>query len=135
MNFGRNFEERRCADTGVQGVMKTAYPYIIASGRRHLGKVSIALAVAASSILFLSFGPNGQPRLMAQNDQEKCKPWQYRDDDGDCVDKPDVIHHHGHYEPHSGEQCWVECLCRDGQYPGGDSCSPCSYEGIVCIGH
>ena len=110
---------------------------VLGSVRRHFGEIMMVLLGVALPIVFLPFGSSAQSpqRLMAQNDQEECKPWQYRDDDGDCVDKPNVIHHQGDYEPHSGQQCWVECLCRDGQYPSGDNCSPCSYVGIVCIGH
>jgi hypothetical protein len=68
---------------------------------------------------------------IAQNDQNKCKPWQHKEDDR-CVDNPGTVHHHGHYEPAHGEKCWVECLCYERQYPSGDSCAPCSYVGMVC---
>src|SRR5947207_2141087 len=71
------------------------------------------------------------PSLVAQRDQDKCQPWQRRDKDGDCVDNPGTVHHGGNYVPGPGQQCWVECLCREGQYPSGSSCSPCSFVGMV----
>jgi len=68
------------------------------------------------------------------DEKEKCKPWQVKDKDTDkCVDKPGATHHHGHYDPGPHEQCWVECLCEEGEYPGDDSCAPCSYQGMVCV--
>ena len=71
-------------------------------------------------------------RVQGDRDKDRCPPYQYKDDNGNCVDKPGTEHHHGHHEPESGEECWDECLCREGQYPSGGSCSPCSYEGTVC---
>ncbi len=67
-----------------------------------------------------------------QEREDRCPPYQHRDDNGHCVDDPGVQHHHGHYDPEPGEQCWVECLCHEGEYPSGNSCSPCSYVGMVC---
>jgi hypothetical protein len=67
--------------------------------------------------------------------QDSCEqehPWQHTVN-GKCVDKPGTIHHSGDYEPVAGEECWVECLCYEGQYPTGESCSPCSFVGMVCI--
>ena len=69
-------------------------------------------------------------------DKDGCRCYQHKDDDGNCKDDPGTSHHHGHYEPEPGEQCWVivECLCREGQSPSGNSCTPCSYSGedTVC---
>jgi hypothetical protein len=65
--------------------------------------------------------------------QDDCKPWQHKNADGDCVDNPGVTRHHGHYEPSPAEQCWDECLCYEGEYPRGNSCSPCSFVGTVCM--
>lgn len=71
-------------------------------------------------------------RSMADQEQkdecEKAHPWQHKVN-GECVDKPGVCHNCG--QP-SGYNCWVECLCREGQYPANDSCSPCSRVGTVC---
>jgi hypothetical protein len=95
---------------------------------RHL----VGTALMLLSVVFLIFG---LPGSLGQSDQDKCDPWQYRDENGDCVDKPHVHHHyHAHYEPEAGEQCWVECMCEEGTYPGGDNCAPCSFVGTVCIG-
>jgi hypothetical protein len=77
-------------------------------------------------------GAQVSSRLMAQKDQDECRPWQHKGKDDKCVDNPGTVHHHGRYEPEPGETCWVECLCGEGQYPGGDDCSPCSYVGMVC---
>lgn len=65
------------------------------------------------------------------DDEIKCDPWQH-EENGQCVDNPGVHHHHGHYDPAAGEQCWVECMCYEGQYPANQSCAPCSYVGMVC---
>jgi hypothetical protein len=74
--------------------------------------------------------------LMAQEKKDGCRPYQHRDENGRCVDDPGVTHHGEGYEPRPGEQCWVVmlCLCREGQYPSGESCSPCSTNGkeVVC---
>jgi hypothetical protein len=48
------------------------------------------------------------------------------------VDNPGTTRHHDHYDPQPGEECWLECLCEDGQYPSGNSCSPCEYVDTVC---
>jgi hypothetical protein len=69
-------------------------------------------------------------------DEHKCRPWEEWDANAQrCVDKPHVNHYHGSHDPGGGEECWDECLCREGTYPGPNSCSPCSYEGTVCIQH
>jgi len=76
------------------------------------------------------------PGSLAQSDRDRCDPWQYRDDNGDCVDRPHVHHHlHVHYEPDAGEQCWIECMCEEGTYPSGNDCGGCSFVGTVCIGN
>ena len=72
------------------------------------------------------------PYLVAQRDEDTCRPWQYKDRDGNCVDRPGTVHHPGNYAPRPGEQCWIECLCYEGEYPTGNSCSPCSFVGMVC---
>jgi hypothetical protein len=83
--------------------------------------------------------PDGTPaRLLAASaaspEDHKCDPWQEWDPDRErCADKPGTTHHHGHYEPGSNEQCWDECLCEEGTSPGAQSCSPCSFQGTVCI--
>lgn len=68
-----------------------------------------------------------------QDDKNQCHPWQEKDKNDNCVDKPGVEHHHGHYEPQKGEKCWVECLCKEGESPADSSCAPCSYVGVVCM--
>jgi hypothetical protein len=73
-----------------------------------------------------------RPLTPVQQKEDECHPWQHKNQNGECVDDPGVEHHHGHYDQGPGEQCWVECLCEDGQYPSGNSCSPCSYVGMVC---
>ena len=77
------------------------------------------------------------PILIAQEQEDRCKEWQHRDSDGDCVDNRDVHHFEGHHEPAHGEQCWVvtKCLCQQGQFPSSQSCSPCSYVGeeTICV--
>jgi len=105
------------------------------SVRRRLGEIAIMLVGVALAIGLLCLKSNAQPspRVMAQNDQDECHPWQYRDHNGNCVDRPHVIHHHPGYEPTGGEQCWMECLCQEGTYPSGNSCSQCSYVGTVCM--
>jgi len=73
--------------------------------------------------------------LMAQQQEKKdeCKPWQMKDENGNCVDRPNTHHYHGHsHQPEPGETCWVECLCHDGERPSGNDCSPCSFVGTVC---
>jgi len=93
--------------------------------------VGIALALWGLSWLFFGLPVQGQ----SQRDQDQCDPWQYRDENGDCVDKPHVHHYHAHtHMPESGEQCWVECLCERGTYPASDNCAPCEFVGTVCIG-
>ena len=72
--------------------------------------------------------------VQEKDECEKAHPWQHKVN-GECVDKPDVHHYHGDHSPESGEECWIECLCHKGQYPSGNSCSPCSYVGTVCIRH
>src|SRR5213082_754589 len=116
--------------------MKTAQSILRLIGRQ--GGPAILLVVSVSLLIaLLPFRSSGQSaqRLMAQDDQEECQRWQYRDRNGDCVDRRDTFRPSGDYHPHSGEQCWVECLCHEGQFPGGNGCSPCSYVGLVCIGH
>jgi len=100
---------------------------IIRLSRYLAGIVLVLFGVAL--LTFLPVRSNGQ-------DQDKCDPWQYRDQNGDCVDKPHTHHIHGeHHAPEAGEECWVECLCEQGQYPANDSCAPCSFVGTVCISH
>lgn len=72
------------------------------------------------------------PVVQEEDKCEKAHPWQHTVD-GKCVDKPNVTHYHGDHSPGSGEECWIECLCYEGQYPGNNSCSPCSYVGTVCV--
>jgi hypothetical protein len=106
---------------------------IIVRLSRYFGGIVLVL-LGLALLIFLPVGSNGQQTL--QQDQDTCKPWQYRDENGDCVDKPHAHHFHGeHHEAEAGEECWVECLCEEGQYPGGDSCAPCSFVGTVCISH
>jgi hypothetical protein len=71
--------------------------------------------------------------VLAQDDQDQCQEWQYKGSDGICHDRPHVTHHDPGYEASAGEQCWMECLCQEGTYPGGNGCSPCSDVGIVCM--
>jgi|ERR1700682_5974377 len=74
------------------------------------------------------------PRLVTQ-EQDECErqhPWQHKVN-GACVDKPGVVHYHGNHSPEAGERCWIECLCRRGEYPSGNTCGPCSYVGTVCL--
>ena len=73
-------------------------------------------------------------RSAQQDDCEKSHPWQHKVN-GECVDKPDVHHYHGHHDPGAGETCWIECLCRDDQTPSGNDCGACSFVGTVCIGN
>ena len=116
--------------------MKIALGVFRLSGR-HGGPTILLVVSVFLFIAVLAFKSSGQStqRLMAQDDQEECHPWQYRDRNGICQDKPHVIHHHGDYDPQLGEECWVECLCQEGLAPGGNGCSPCSYVGTVCIAH
>jgi hypothetical protein len=73
--------------------------------------------------------------VVAQEDEcEKAHPWQHKVD-GKCVDKPHVTHYHGDHNPGEGEECWIECLCYEGQAPSGNGCGSCSYVGTVCIRH
>lgn len=73
-----------------------------------------------------------QDQSQPQQGNDQCQPWQHKDENGNCVDNPNVVHHHGDYTPEPGETCWVECMCQEGEYPSGNSCSPCSYVGMVC---
>jgi len=75
----------------------------------------------------------GSRTATPQKQKDECKPWQQKDKNDNCVDKPGAIHHGVDYAPSPGETCWVECLCREGLYPQGNSCSPCSKVGVVCI--
>jgi|SRR5579864_1172494 len=69
-------------------------------------------------------------------DKDGCRCYQHKDDDGNCKDDPGTIHEPADYEPEAGEECWriTKCLCREGLYPRGNSCAPCSYAGeeTVC---
>ncbi|HEV2960985.1 MAG TPA: hypothetical protein VG649_04105 [Candidatus Angelobacter sp.] len=69
-------------------------------------------------------------------DRNGCRCYQHKGDNGKCQDDPGVTHHGAQYDPQPGEECWVItlCLCREGQYPSGNSCAPCSYSGeeTVC---
>ena len=86
--------------------------------------------------LFIAIGfttmPNSKspsPHLQDQKDEcEKKHPWQHKVN-GQCVDKPGVCRNCGQPE---GYECWVECLCREGEYPANESCAPCSRVGTVC---
>src|SRR6266478_4374334 len=51
-------------------------------------------------------------RSEARSDEDRCRPWQHKEDDR-CVDDRDVEIHHGPHQPEPTEQCWVvtECLC------------------------
>jgi hypothetical protein len=75
-------------------------------------------------------------RLTAQGTKDDCQPCQHKDRNDRCVDDSDCKHYPEGHEPGSDEQCWVvtKCLCREGEYPRGESCSPCSYAGkeVVC---
>jgi hypothetical protein len=126
---GAHFWELRGRDFRRVLLMKTR---ILGSAGSVIG--TVMAVVAAAVLIFAPPGSHGQqPR---QKDQTECNPWQYRDHNGDCVDKPDVHHFHGHaHDPGSGEQCWVECLCEIGTFPGSDSCAPCEFVGTVCLGH
>lgn len=97
----------------------------------------IVTVMAVWGVALLIFGlPGIRGQQLRDRNQNECDPWQYRDEDGDCVDKPDVHHFHGqHHDAGSAEQCWVECLCRIGTFPASDSCAPCEFVGTVCIGH
>jgi len=96
----------------------------------------LVLAVSTISLPVLRYGrtirASNAPINKIQPDEERCQPWQYRDEDGHCKDRPGVHHHHGHYDPQPGETCWIECLCREGQAPSGNSCGSCSFVGMVC---
>jgi len=60
--------------------------------------------------------PGQEAFTRVQDKDHQCAPYQHWDKDkGQCVDNPNVTHHHGHYDPQPGERCWVECLCREGQ--------------------
>ena len=98
---------------------------------RHL----VGAALMLLSVAFLIFGLPGSQALQAGNtDQDQCNEWQYRDENGDCVDKEHVHHHyHAHYDPEASEQCWIECMCEEGTSPSGDDCGPCSFVGTVCM--
>jgi hypothetical protein len=86
-------------------------------------------------VAFLIFGLPGSRAQQSQGtDQDRCYEWQYRDENGNCVDKQHVHHHyHTHYEPEGGEQCWIECMCEEGTSPSGDDCGACSFVGTVCM--
>src|SRR5258707_179814 len=92
------------------------------------------LVGAALVFLGMIFLIVAAPVSFGRSDQDKCDPWQYRDENGDCVDRPHVHHHPDvHYEPAGSEQCWVECMCEEGSYPSGNDCGPCSFVGTVCM--
>jgi hypothetical protein len=101
--------------------------------------VLVLVLASGLSVTFLSHEsgaevPGCRTARQQQNPNENdCRPWQVKDQNGNCVDKPGTTHHPGHYDPKPGEQCWVECLCEDGQRPAADNCSPCSYQGMVCV--
>ena len=91
----------------------------------------------------LSFAPsmgNNQAaaslRLVTQQKKDECeekKPWQHKVN-GECVDKPGTIHHNDrNYQRQPSEECWIECLCYDGQNMSGDGCGSCSFVSIVCV--
>ena len=71
-------------------------------------------------------------KFAQNNDQQQCQPWQVKDDNGNCVDGPNVFRPGAGYSPGAGESCWAECECYNGQYPAADNCAPCSYLGQVC---
>jgi hypothetical protein len=65
-------------------------------------------------------------------EQDDCPAYQHKEN-GRCVDNPGIIHRPIDYKPRPTEQCWIECLCYEGQYPAtSGGCSPCSTVGIVC---
>jgi hypothetical protein len=94
--------------------------------------LSWSAVLGAALLVFALPGSRGQESQ--QSEEDRCYPWQYRDDHGDCVDRPHVIHFHGEHHPsEAGEQCWIECLCEEGTYPSGNDCGACSFVGTVCI--
>ena len=95
-----------------------------------------ALLVFFGMALLMLGSPASRGQQPQQKDQKECEPWQHRNANGDCVDRPHVHHYHGeHHAPDGGEECWVECLCEVGTYPTADTCAPCSFVGTVCISH
>jgi hypothetical protein len=91
----------------------------------------VGTVLAFVSVIFLIAG---LPGTRGQSDENRCYPWQYRDDNDECVDRPHVIHFHGeHHPPETGEQCWIECMCEGETYPSGNDCGACSFLGTVCI--
>jgi hypothetical protein len=98
--------------------------------------LSFTRSLVGTALLFVSviFLTLALPAGRGQSDQNRCYPWQYRDDNGDCVDRPHVIHIQGErHQPETGEQCWIECMCEEGTYPSGNDCGACSFVGTVCI--
>ena|SRR2546423_574877 len=85
-------------------------------------------------ILALSANPfklNSRVSTRPSTQDKQCQEWQHKEGDK-CVDDPGVTHHPPGYTPGREEQCWVECLCREGEYPSNESCAPCSKVGMVC---
>ena len=78
---------------------------------------------------FTTWSPEAVTQQLSQSQSDTCdNPWQYKDSNGNCADKPNAEHHaHGQF-PEGNEACWevANCLCRTGLYPGSQSCTPCS---------
>ena len=85
---------------------------------------------------FTAWLPEAVTQQLNQSQSNTCdNPWQYKDSNGNCADKPNAEHRtHGHV-PEGDETCWevAKCLCRTGQYPGSQSCAPCSLTGTEAI--
>jgi hypothetical protein len=90
----------------------------------------IAVALSATSFR-LDNHPraSSSPAVVAQDKQ--CQEWEHKEGDN-CVRDPDAYDQPSDHTPGPGEKCWVQCLCRQGQYPADQSCSPCSKVGMVC---
>lgn len=97
-------------------------------------KTCLVMVSALALLTSFSVSAKSQTASPAPGD---CQPWQYRDNNGNCVDRPEAQHHaHGH-APEAGEKCWevTKCMCRIGTHPAAPSCAPCSYNGteVICI--
>jgi hypothetical protein len=91
----------------------------------------VRTALAFGSVIFLIGGLSG---IHGQSDENRCYPWQYRDDNGHRVDMPHVIHFQDEHHPaETGEQYWIQCMCEEETCPSGDDCGACSFLGTVCI--
>jgi hypothetical protein len=137
-------DERNMHKERQRGVFEAAQPTMLDRYNpmntqilNRLARYGVGIALVVLGAALLIFGqPGSHGQQVRQRDQNECSPWQYRDKDGDCVDKPDVHHFHSqHHEAGSGEQCWVECLCEVGTFPASSTCAPCEFVGTVCLGH